>query len=159
MLVGRFAQFVGAACFWVGRTDVRFLSEDVNLLGYAFDNVPTNFVKDLLVHDAHHHPFLERIFTMYLLKLKDDKFCSPAGACWRQLFVVAWMPWLMKERVFLDKRLEAAIESYNQRREELEEEKNQMNIGDGIVGGIQGIQGGLTDMADQVTLIGARTTT
>lgn len=54
---------------------------------------------------------------MYLMKLKNDKFSSEAGACWRQLFVVQLMPWLIKHRVFTDKRLESlSLDHYNARR-------------------------------------------
>jgi hypothetical protein len=57
---------------------------------------------------------------MYMMKLKNDKFGSEAGACWRQLFVVALMPWLMKLRVFSDKRLaESLVAAYNAQRLEL----------------------------------------
>ena len=90
----------GAAILFVGRTDVPFLSNDVSLFGFTFDIVPTNFVKDILVHEAHRHPFMERLLAMYMMKLKNNKFCSDAGACWRQLFVVTLMPWMRKLRVF-----------------------------------------------------------
>lgn len=54
---------------------------------------------------------------MYLMKLKNDRFGSEAAACWRQLFVVSLMPWMMKLRVFSDKRLERlSMEHYNARR-------------------------------------------
>jgi hypothetical protein len=116
VLVARFISFILAACFFIGRTDVCFLSKEVALGGYAFEYVPTNFVKDLLVHEAHRHPYFERLLAMYMMKLKSDKFCSDAGACWRQLFVVTLMPWFMKHRVFSDERLGGYLEVYNARR-------------------------------------------
>lgn len=53
---------------------------------------------------------------MYLMKLKNDKFSTEAGACWRQLFVTTLMPWMIKLRVFSDKRLEDSLDQYNARR-------------------------------------------
>ena len=89
-----------------------------NKVGYSFDYVPTNFVKDLLVHDAHHHPYLERLAQLYLMKLRCKNFGSDAGAAWRQLAVVAFFPWLAKYRVFNEERLQKAFKALKERREQ-----------------------------------------
>lgn len=64
------------------------------------DNCPfTGFVADLLQHEAHRHPYMERLAAIYVRKLDNDLFSSDAGACWRQLFVLSLMPWLSKYRM------------------------------------------------------------
>lgn len=96
-------------------------------------------MKDLLMHEAHRHPYLERIITMYMMKLKDDSFGNEAGACWRQLFVVALMPWMMKNRVFTEERLQENIQVHVERLQHAEKvkaaEKRTMleKIEDGVV--------------------------
>mmetsp|Transcript_12888 Transcript_12888/g.18947 ORF Transcript_12888/g.18947 Transcript_12888/m.18947 type:complete len:82 (+) Transcript_12888:59-304(+) len=43
---------------------------------------------------------------MYMMKLKyGPKFGSEAGACWRQLFVAALMPWMKQNRVHTEERV------------------------------------------------------
>lgn len=99
--MGRLVQFLLASAFWIGRIDVPFLSNDVRFGGYHFDTSPTSYRKDILLHDTHRHPFMLRLGSMYLMKLAyGDKFSSPAGTCWRNLFVIALMPWIKRYRVF-----------------------------------------------------------
>jgi hypothetical protein len=43
---------------------------------------------------------------MYLMRLRHKSFGTDAGGCWRQLFILTLMPWLLKNRVFYAKRLE-----------------------------------------------------
>jgi vacuolar-type H+-ATPase subunit H len=87
------------------------------------DFVPANFVKDLLVHEAHHHPYLERLAQMYLMITKNPKFGSDAGATWRQLFVLSFMPWMRKYRVFSQERISQAKDDLALRKLEAEEDE------------------------------------
>lgn len=109
-----------------------------------FDYVPFNFVKDLLGHDAHRHPYIDRLGTMYMMKLKHNKFGSEAGSCWRQLFVVALMPWMMKHRVFNDAKLADAMEAYRKKKKAERDGakrqgivQNALEFGDDLVVGLK----------------------
>lgn len=58
-----------------------------------------NFRKDILVTEAHRHPWLDRIGGVYMMRHHyGSAFGSNAGARWRQLFCAALMPWLKRYR-------------------------------------------------------------
>jgi hypothetical protein len=104
-------------------------------LGYSFDYVPTYFVQDILIHEAHRHPYIERLSQMYLMKLLHrDRFVSHAGAAWRQLFVVSFFPWLARYRVFQDERYAEAMEDLDERQKEEQEAEMHTNVAVGKAG-------------------------
>mmetsp|Transcript_3330 Transcript_3330/g.3675 ORF Transcript_3330/g.3675 Transcript_3330/m.3675 type:complete len:162 (-) Transcript_3330:128-613(-) len=96
-VTARLAKFVVATSIYVGRIDTPVLAEDLLL---NLDKFPVLFRKDLLATDAHHHPYIELLGTMYMMKLRHKgNFGKTSGSMWRLLFVVALMPWLKKYRI------------------------------------------------------------
>jgi hypothetical protein len=82
----------------------------------ALDAYPIAFRKDLLQHDAHRHPYLERLAALYMMKLRyGNAFGKRANSCWRLLVVLCLMPWMRKYRLRT-----ASIEEWEK---ELETEK------------------------------------
>jgi hypothetical protein len=91
--------FLLAAIIFIGRVDVPFLSQEACFAGpIQLDHLPLTFRKDLLAHEAHRHPYIERLGLMYMLRLRHDDFGSIAGTYWRLLFIYALMPWMRKYR-------------------------------------------------------------
>lgn len=96
------------------------------------DSFPYSFRKDLVVHEAHRHPYIESLGLLFLLKLQcGASFGRRPHGCWRLLFVLTLMPWLKKYRVSgyeqgrditeLQDKIAAAGEDES-RKQELEEE-------------------------------------
>mmetsp|Transcript_24789 Transcript_24789/g.60926 ORF Transcript_24789/g.60926 Transcript_24789/m.60926 type:complete len:1042 (-) Transcript_24789:625-3750(-) len=99
----RMVKLLFLAAFYVGRIDTKFLAPGANeyLGGLVYvDIFPDYFIADILSTEAHRHPYIERLGTLYLYKLKyGPTFATRAGCAWRLLFVTGLMPWLQKYRV------------------------------------------------------------
>jgi hypothetical protein len=149
VLIGRIAQFLLASAFWIGRIDEPFLADNVDLLGYKFDYIPLNYTKEILVHEAHRHPFIERLGSMYLMRLKNKSFGSDAGGCWRQLFVLTLMPWMVKNRVPHEQR---SVEAVNDRQVEVAQKQvEETSFTENAVGVRAGLVGAADSGATLVT--------
>lgn len=102
-LFARTAVFLLLAIFYIGRIDTPFLAHEVDKFDLApnlsLDRGPVVYRKDLLLHESHRHPYLDRLAAIYLLKLNlGDSFATRAGSCWRLIYVLTLMPWLAKYR-------------------------------------------------------------
>jgi hypothetical protein len=92
------------AIFYIGRIDTPFLAEEVDKFDFLpnaayLDRAPVYYRKDLLLHEAHRHPYIERLGALCLLKLnRGDAFGTRGGSAWRLLYVLSLMPWLKKYR-------------------------------------------------------------
>jgi hypothetical protein len=107
---------------YVARIDTPFLAPGVGRFGGVdMDTISIAFEKDLLIHEAHRHMFIERFGLLCLLKLHaGSKFGTRAGSAWRLLFVLITMPWLRKYRV--DRNTIALEEEIEQMQDDMEGE-------------------------------------
>ena len=97
----RMCKLIITAALFVGRIDTPFLAPGVGRLGpLELDNYPNVFLKDILGHEAHRHPYIELMSVIYLMKLRyGSNFGQRAGTTWRLIFVSALFPWLNKYRI------------------------------------------------------------
>ena len=89
------------AALQIGRIDIPFLADGVGVYGsFQLDRFPDIFRQDILAHEAHNHPFIERLSKIYLLKMHcGNDFANDAGTGWRLIFVLSLFPWLRQHRV------------------------------------------------------------
>jgi hypothetical protein len=99
-IISRSVKLLLTTCVYLGRIDTMLLSKDANkLFSLEIDAYPSAFTTDLLLHEAHRHPYIERLGVLYLLKAySGESFATRDGSCWRLLFTLALMPWLRRYR-------------------------------------------------------------
>lgn len=128
MLVRACQLFFLTACY-LGRLDTPMLADGVGVFNLgivknvALDSYPIAFRKDLLSHDAHRHPMIERLGTMYMMKMRyGNDFGRRSGSCWRVLFVLCLMPWMRKYRLRSISSMEELDLEIQQAQSDLKEE-------------------------------------
>jgi len=102
--VVRSIKLIVAALIFIGRIDVPLIADSANrIVGpVKYDGFPMFFRKEILAHEAHRHPYIERLGMIYMMKLRNRKFGNRAGACWRLIFIFTLMPWMRKYRLDID---------------------------------------------------------
>jgi hypothetical protein len=100
-IIMRVIKIILISLFYIARFDEPFLAPGVGRIGaIELDGFSLCFRKDLLLHEAHRHPYIELFGMLCLLKLRHrEQFGSRANACWRLLYVLSIMPWMKKYRV------------------------------------------------------------
>lgn len=100
IIIGRALKLLLVTILYIGRIDALFLSPQANnLFGINLDKYPWSFGSDMIVHDAHRHPYIERLGLFYMLQIENgDAFISRSGSSWRLMFTLALMPWLRRYR-------------------------------------------------------------
>mmetsp|Transcript_6163 Transcript_6163/g.9174 ORF Transcript_6163/g.9174 Transcript_6163/m.9174 type:complete len:595 (-) Transcript_6163:1029-2813(-) len=121
----RATKLVLASFLYIGRIDTPFISPEAGeIFGSELDAYPTAFLKDVVSHEAHHHPYLERLGVMYMMKLRyGDSFAKTSGSCWRLLFVFALMPWMRKYRLMQQHENDGTSFTFGQFRMQYKPEK------------------------------------
>ena len=105
------------AALYIGRIDTPFVADKVgDFKWFHLEAYHLWFLTDVLAVEAHRHPFIETLGSMYLMKLKyKGSFMNRAGSKWRELLVIALMPWLHKYRK-LHRQLEVSKEESDEQK-------------------------------------------
>ena len=126
----RLVKLLLITAFYIGRLDTPMLAKGVGQVGpVPLDDYPIQFRKDLLVHEAHRHPYMERLGVMYMLKLRyGDDFANRAGSAWRLIFVMALMPWLRRFRVDEDDEGEMVVSPEQRAIDRIKSRRNALEL-------------------------------
>lgn len=97
----RSVKFMAIFLLYLGRIDGEVFAPGV---GWFMDSIPLDglphcFYRDVLLHEAHRHPLIERLGFLYMMKLRlGSDFGTTGGAAWRLVFTCTLMPWMRKHR-------------------------------------------------------------
>lgn len=97
----RGVKFMAIFLLYLGRIDGEVFAPGV---GWFMDSIPLDglphcFYRDVLLHEAHRHPLIERLGFLYMMKLRmGSNFGTTGGAAWRLVFTCVLMPWMRKHR-------------------------------------------------------------
>ncbi|CAB9498327.1 expressed unknown protein [Seminavis robusta] len=92
-------KFMAIFLLYLGRIDREVFAPGVGWFrdDIPLDGLPHCFARDLLIHEAHRHPLIERLGLLFMIKLrKGSDFGTRGGAAWRMAFTGTLMPWLRK---------------------------------------------------------------
>mmetsp|Transcript_36531 Transcript_36531/g.109787 ORF Transcript_36531/g.109787 Transcript_36531/m.109787 type:complete len:920 (-) Transcript_36531:445-3204(-) len=99
-MVVRTIKIIVIGALYLGRIDTPLFSPGVGIFGpLEIDNWPTVTRKEILIHEAHRHPYIETLGYLYMMQLRyRNGFARRACSTWRLVFVLSLMPWLHKYR-------------------------------------------------------------
>ncbi len=100
-IVSRAIKLLLLTILYLGRIDTPLLGPKSSMIGNIMvDRYPSLFTIDALLHEAHRHPYLDRLGLLSMLKIQHGNgFVTKAGSCWRLLFTLVLFPWLSSQRV------------------------------------------------------------
>jgi len=101
-MVVRLSQLIIIGILYIGRIDTPLVAQGAGDIGPIHLDANSEYFKlDLLQHEAHRHPYIERLGLMYLMKLRHgQKFGNRINTYWRMTFVLLLMPWLQNYRTW-----------------------------------------------------------
>ena len=104
-IVSRAIKLLLLTVLYLGRIDTPLLGPKSSMIGdIMIDRYPSLFTIDALLHEAHRHPYLDRLGLLCMLKIQHGNgFVTKAGSCWRLLFTLVLFPWLSSQRVQMGK--------------------------------------------------------
>lgn len=87
---------ISISLFYIARADRLLFDNEITIgLGHPLlrtrDHLPVSFRKEILLQEAHRHPYIEVLGKMYMMKLRyQERFANRAGCSMRLIFAGAF---------------------------------------------------------------------